>query len=171
MGIADVFARFTHNPDAPAKESMIALHSCRSKASGFKKSITSSAKIDTHWLGPHVRGVSSPRLSAKANSRCNGSIIRINSIGDSGSPCLKLLWFRIGALGTPLTRIRVDAVDSRPAIHAIHLLPKPRASKTSMTKGHWTVSNALDISNLIMIAGLLRECSFLAVPWTSMKLS
>jgi hypothetical protein len=110
-------------------------------------------------------------LAASSMSRCSGSIARMKSICDSGSPCRKPLACFMRRLGTPLRRILKEDVASKVAIQSLHLCPKPNTCIVSGRKTQLTESKALDMSSLMKRDGRLALWRALITLWTYKKLS
>jgi hypothetical protein len=70
---------------------------------------------------------------------------RMNSMGEMGSPCRSPLSCFMGFPGIPLRRILDEAVDKAKLIHSLHLVSKPRCSRTSRRYAQETESKALAI--------------------------
>jgi hypothetical protein len=71
----------------------------------------------------------------------------MKSYGDGGSPCLNPRLLAILEPGKPLRSTRVDAVDKRAQMQVRILSPNPSLLRTSIRKGHSTVSKAFVMSN------------------------
>lgn len=96
--------------------------------------------------------------SQRKNLMLRGTLSQATPVGD-------------GRPGLPLTRARVEAVETRIEIHLHHRWPKPKWVRVSRRKGQVTVSNARAISSLRRTLGALRLCSNHIVCCTSKKLS
>jgi hypothetical protein len=138
--------------------------------SGFAKIAASSAYKEQRREAALGRtGCNSPLLAASSISRCSGSIAKMKSMGDSGSPCRSPLACLIRFPGTPFTSILDDDVARRVAIQSLYFCPKPKAGKVSRRKIQLTKSKALDMSSLIKREGRLALCRALITFWTCIR--
>jgi hypothetical protein len=96
---------------------------------------------------------------------------RINSMGDKGSPCRRPLWCRMYSPGSPLTRIRVEEVQSSRLIRLHQIRPKPKCCNMSSKNGQDIESKALEISNFSRMWGSFVWCKDLVSCCASRKLS
>jgi hypothetical protein len=120
-----------------------------SEAMGLRKSITSSAyKLVLKFMGSDPIGESSPCCVAMSSIFCNGSITKMNSMGDKWSPCRSPRVCLIGLPGSPLSNIPELVVLQIRAIMSLHLGSKPTLSMTSSKYSQRTLSNAFMISSL-----------------------
>jgi hypothetical protein len=79
---------FICRPETEPNACRIAVVASRSSLSGLMKIAASSAYMDVlHLDADSGKAVSAPCCVAMSNRRCNGSMARINNMGDRGSPC------------------------------------------------------------------------------------
>lgn len=172
MQVTAHLCRLILSPDASPNSCRIAKMTCKSLLSGLKNRTTSSAKIDA--LGtvlPHRRSDSSPCWTAQSSMPWTASMAKMNNAGDIGSPCLTPWPITNGAHSSPLIRMEVEAVESKPHIQEHHFLPKPLADRISNRNSHDKVSKAFDISIFINTAERLFRCSILAILRMNLKFS
>jgi hypothetical protein len=125
-------------------------------AVGQRNKTTSSTYNLVHILiGSAPIRVSNPSWVAFSRNFCSGSMVRMNSIGDSGSPCRSPRPCLIGFLGSPLRRILDEVWLHISAIMLRHRCPNPTCSMNSKRYSHHTLSKALAMSSLISSIGVL----------------
>jgi hypothetical protein len=115
---------------------------------GLMKIAASSTYIEVFHLAA-ARGSleRTPCYVAMSISRCSGSMARMKSMGERGSPCrTPLLWLKAGPC-CPLSSTFDEAVRKRIESHSRHRGPKLNAYRTSNMQGQLTASKALCISS------------------------
>jgi hypothetical protein len=135
IGKISVLLRFILSPEQLPKRLSTWVMWYNSVRFGLAKSVASSSYREHRREAALGRtGCNKFLLAAISISLCNGSIARMKSNVDSGSPCRRpLAWF-IGLPGEPFKRIRDDAVARRVAIQSLHLCPNPSACNVSSKK-------------------------------------
>jgi hypothetical protein len=94
-----------------------------------------------------------PFSTVKCRILCRGSIARMKSMGEMGSPCLRPRSCLIGRPGIPFKWILEEEVKAR-LIQFLHLASKPNLSSTFIKYAHEIESKALAMSNLRKRAGI-----------------
>jgi hypothetical protein len=137
-------------PEHSPKKFSILYNRWSSDDAGSEKIAASSAYSEHLSCADFGRtGLSTPFCAANSIIHCNGSMARINSNGESGSPCHKSLACLIPLVGWPFTNTFEDDVPSSADTQSLHLVLNPRACITSRRNVHPMESNAFDISSLI----------------------
>jgi hypothetical protein len=143
------FYMFVHRPVAIPNWSSRYWRLRTSEASGLRNSIASSTyKLVCILMGLAPMEESRPCVVTISNIHWSGSIARMNSIRDKGSPSRRPWACLIGTPGWPLSMIRKEVVLQIRAIMSCHRWPKPSLSNTSSTYSHQTLSKAFVISSL-----------------------
>jgi hypothetical protein len=83
-----------------------------------------------------------------------GSIARMKSMGEMGSPCLRPLSCLIGRPEIPFKRILEEEEVKTRLIQSLNLAPKANLSNTSSKYAHETESKAFAMSSLRKRAGI-----------------
>jgi hypothetical protein len=100
------------------------------------------------YTGSAPMGCNKPAWVAMSRSLYNGSIARMNSIDESGSPYRSPLPCLMGLLASPLRRIHDDVLLHTRAKISLHLCPNPNCSMISSKYSHCTLSKAFVMLNL-----------------------
>jgi hypothetical protein len=138
------------------------LTASRSSFSGFIKMAVSSAyKEVLHLAAAGGRGVRVPCYVAKSRRRCKGSMARMKSMGDRGSPWrTPLAWLKLGPccpLSSTLEVVVQKRIDGHPFTP---YWSNPSAWRTSSKKLQLIVSKALWMSSFIKRAGVFLLVQF-----------
>jgi hypothetical protein len=164
IGNTLVFCKLVQSPDASPSISKISFRAATSYLVGLTKIVVSSAYSEalvTFDLGEIW--FSTPLPTARCSNLWRGSIAKINSMGEIGSPCLRPRSCLIGQPRVPFRRIREDEVDKAMSIQFRHLVPNPNFSKTSSMYTHEMESRAFAMSNLRNMAGIFFLCNSFAM--------
>jgi hypothetical protein len=110
---------------------------------GFTKIAASSAYMDVlHFAATRGSCVRTLWLVARSKNRCNGSMAKMKSIGDSGSPWRTPLAWRNFPPGTPFSKALEAAARNKMETHSRQRGPNPRACSTSSKYLQLTMSKA-----------------------------
>ena len=133
IGYTALLLMLVSSPETAPKVVRMCKVSWTSSLAGFKKMAASSAyKLSLSLADLLVIGESAPSLVAKSNSRWSGSIARMNSIGDKGSPCRSPVLCLNHCPRPPFSRTEVEADERSVETHALHFCPKPNLERVSI---------------------------------------
>uniref|UniRef100_A0A0A9HGG9 Uncharacterized protein n=1 Tax=Arundo donax TaxID=35708 RepID=A0A0A9HGG9_ARUDO len=127
------FVKFVLRPEAVPKMDSSSWTILMSSFFGLTKIAASSAYMLVRILAALCCiDCSCPASVAKSNNRCRGSIARMKSMGNRGSPCRNpVQWLKLLPL-VPLSKTEDEAVDSKAETRSLHRVPNPNLSRTSI---------------------------------------
>jgi hypothetical protein len=126
-----VFYRLVCRPVTAPNLRRRSLRFVTSELVGFRKMTASSTYIKAQNLAVQPLSLLwRPRSVAICSSRCSGSMARMKSSGDNGSPCRRPRPCSIGSSGALLSITREVDVVSKATIQRCHLGGKPLSYKS-----------------------------------------